>query len=99
MINKAVIEQPGTKHTKAVREIAGLAGALAALTGKDKTVEKIDRFEGKMDRNIVLENVRYVNGRFTANGITSESLAGMLLAKLSESIDFGKSTKPAPQSK
>ena len=99
VVESAVIEQPGTKHTKAVREIAGLAGAFAALAGKDKTAAKIDQFEGKMDRNIVLENVRYVNGRFTANGITPESLAGVLLAKLSQSIDFGQAAKPADMSK
>ena len=99
VVESAVIEEPGTKHTKAVREFAGLAGALAALAGKHKAVEKIDKFEGKMDRNIVLENVRYVNGQFTANGITSQSLAGMLLSKLSKSMDFGPAEKPTPETK
>lgn len=90
VIDHAVIEQPGTKHTQAVRGIAGLAGAFASLAGKDKTVQKIEKFEGKMDRDIVLDNVRYVNGRFTANGVSAESLAGMLLMKLSDSIRFSK---------
>lgn len=98
VVDSAVIEEPGTKHTKAVREIADLAGALAALTGKHKAVEKIDKFEGKMDRNIVLENVRYVNGHFTANGITPQSLAGMLLSKLSKSMDFGTTEKTTAES-
>ncbi|EJW91405.1 protein containing DUF748 [gut metagenome] len=100
VIESAVIEQPGTKQTQAVREFAGLAGALAALSGKDKTVQKIEKFEGKMNRNIVLNNIRYVNGRFTANGISAESLAGLLLNKLNQSVQFGQAeTKPAPTGK
>lgn len=95
VIESAVIEQPGTKQTQTVREIAGLAGALAALSGNSKTAQKIEKFEGKMDRNLVLNDIRYVNGRFTANGVTPESLAGLLLNKLSQSMHFGQTETPS----
>ena len=85
-LKQAVIDQPGTKETKAVRQTAAVVGALAALAGKDKIANKIDKADSKLDGKIVLNDVRYENGRFSAAGVSSASVAGALLQKLSQAM-------------
>ena len=85
-IAEAVIDQPGTRETKKVKEIAGLASALAALSGKDRLTQKIEKVESRLDGKIVLKDIRYENGSFSANGVSANSLAGAILAKLSKEM-------------
>lgn len=86
VIAKASVEQPGEKQTKAVRELSGLASAIAALRGNDKTAERIDKVNEALTGTIELENIRYENGRFSAEGIGNGALGAALLEKLSDSI-------------
>lgn len=76
-VKKAEIDQPGTRETKAVRELSGLA---SLLTGKDKYAKKAEKYLGG---SIVLNDVRYENGRFSAEGIDGNAVATALLTKLS----------------
>lgn len=86
VIAKASVEQPGEKQTKVVRELSGLASAIAALRGNDKTAERIDKVNEALTGTIELENIRYENGRFSAEGIGNGALGATLLEKLSDSI-------------
>lgn len=94
-IAEAVIDQPGTKETKKVKEIAGLAGALAALSGKEHLSQKIEKIESRLDGKIVLKDIRYENGSFSANGVNANSIAGAILAKLSKEMKFKQDTASA----
>ena len=85
-VKQAVVDQPGTKETKAVRQTASVVGALAALAGKDKIANKIEKADSRLDGKIVLNDVRYENGRFSAAGVSSASVAGALLQKLSQAM-------------
>lgn len=76
-VKKAEIDQPGTRETKAIRELSGLA---SLLTGKDKYAKKTEKYLGG---SIVLNGVRYENGRFSAEGIDGNAVATALLTKLS----------------
>lgn len=76
-VKQAEIDQPGTRETNAVRQLSGLA---SILTGKDKYAQKAEKYLGG---NIVLNNVRYENGRFSAEGIDGNAIASSLLTKLS----------------
>lgn len=86
VVSKASVEQPGEKQTKIVRELSGLASAIAALRGNDKTAERIDKVNETLSGTIELENIRYENGRFSAEGIGNGALGAVLLEKLSDSI-------------
>lgn len=79
-VKKAEIDQPSTRETNAVRQLSGLA---SILTGKDKYAQKADKYLGG---NIVLNNVHYENGRFSAEGIDGNAIASSLLTKLSSAI-------------
>lgn len=76
-VKKAEIDQPGTRETNTVRQLSGLA---SILTGKDKYAQKAEKYLGG---NIVLNDVRYENGRFSAEGIDGNAIASALLTKLS----------------
>lgn len=93
-VAQAVIDQPGTKETQHVREAASIVGALAALAGKDKLTSRIDKVEKYMDGKIVLNDILYENGRFSANGVSANSVAGAILNKLSKemSAKLGRGT-------
>lgn len=86
VVAKAEIDQPAEKQTKAVREIAGIASLISSLTGREKTAEKIEKYSGKLAGSIVLENIRYENGKFSAAGVNETTLGGLILEKLSSSI-------------
>lgn len=86
VVAKAEIDQPAEKQTKAVRETAGIASLISSLTGRKKTAEKIEKYSGKLSGSIVLENIRYENGRFSAADESEATLGGLILEKLSSSI-------------
>lgn len=86
VVAKAEIDQPAEKQTKAVREIAGIASLISSLAGKEKTAEKIEKYSGKLSGSIVLQNIRYENGKFSAAGVSEATLGGLILEKLSSSI-------------
>ncbi|WP_443743244.1 DUF748 domain-containing protein [Sutterella sp.] len=86
VVAKAEIDQPAEKQTKAVREIAGIASLISSLTGREKSAEKIEKYSGKLSGSIVLENIRYENGKFSAAGVSEASLGGLILEKLSSSV-------------
>ena len=79
-VTKAEIDQPGTQQTKAVRQLSGLA---SVLTGKDKYAKKAEKYLGG---SIILHDVRYENGQFSANGVDGNAVAAALLAKLSSAM-------------
>ena len=60
-----------------MRELSGLA---SLLTGKDKYAKKAEKYLGG---SIALNDVRYENGRFSAEGIDGNAVATALLTKLS----------------
>lgn len=86
VVAKTEIDQPAEKQTKAVREIAGIASLISSLTGREKTAEKIEKYSGKLSGSIVLENIRYENGKFSAASVNEATLGGLILEKLSTSI-------------
>lgn len=86
VVAKAEIEQPAEKQTKVVREIAGLASLISAVRGKTDTAEKIDKYSSKLEGTITLENIRYVNGKFSADGVNAASVGGIILEKLSKAV-------------
>lgn len=79
-VTKAEIDQPGTQQTNAVRQLSGLA---SVLTGKDKYAKKAEKYLGG---SIILHDVRYENGQFSANGVDGNAVAAALLAKLSSAM-------------
>ncbi len=79
-VTQAEIDQPGTQQTKAIRQLSGLA---SALTGKDKYAKKAEKYLGG---SIILHDVRYENGQFSANGVDGNAVAAALLAKLSSAM-------------
>ena len=79
-VTKAEIDQPGTQQTKAIRQLSGLA---SVLTGKDKYAKKAEKYLGG---SIILHDVRYENGQFSANGVDGNAVAAALLAKLSSAM-------------
>lgn len=85
-VARAEIDQPGTKETKAVKQIAGLAGAIALLAGKEKDAANLQKVDKTLGGKIVLENIRYQNGQFSAAGVSANSVAGALLKKLSDAM-------------
>ena len=86
VVAKAEIDQPAQKQVAAVKEIAGIASLISSLTGKDKTAQKIEKYSEKIPDKITLENVRYENGKFSAEGVSAASVGGILLNKLSEAM-------------
>lgn len=86
VVAHAEIDQPAEKQTQTVKKVAGLASLISSLAGKSDRAEKIDKYAGKLDGSIVLENVRYENGKFSANGVSAASLGGVLLGKLSDAM-------------
>ncbi len=86
VVARAEIEEPAQQQVKVVKKAAGIASVVAALAGKDKTADKIEKYVGKVEGNIVLENVRYENGRFSAEGGDSASVGGIMLQTLSNSL-------------
>lgn len=86
IVARAEIDQPAEKQAKAVRKAAGIASLISSLAGRTDRAEKIDKYAGKLEGTIVLENVRYENGKFSANGVNAASLGGMLLGKLSDAM-------------
>lgn len=98
IIARAEVDQPGEKQTETVRGALGLAGIVAQLAGKESAEKKIAKAEEKLSGSIVLENIRYVDGAFSAEGISAASVGGMLLQKLSESVGgkwLGEAERPA----
>ena len=85
-VAKAEIEQPAQKQTKVVRELAGIASLISAVRGKTDTAEKIDKYSSKLEGTLRLENIRYINGKFSAEGVSAASVGGVLLEKLSEAV-------------
>lgn len=63
-----------------------MAGIVAQLAGKESVGKKIAKVEDKLSGSIVLENIRYVDGAFSAEGVSAASVGGILLQKLSESV-------------
>ena len=86
VVAKAEIDQPAQKQVAAVKEIAGIASLISSLTGKDKTAQKIEKYSEKIPDKVTLENVRYENGRFSAEGVSAASVGGILLNKLSQAM-------------
>lgn len=86
VVAKAEIDQPAQKQVAAVKEIAGIASLISSLTGKDKTAQKIEKYSEKIPDKVTLENVRYENGKFSAEGVSAASVGGILLNKLSEAM-------------
>ena len=86
VVAQAVIDQPGTKETKTVRQSANILGSLAALAGKEKLATKIEKVDSKLDGKIVLSDIRYENGRFSAGGTNSATVTNTILQKLSQSM-------------
>lgn len=86
IIARAEVDQLGEKQTETVRGALGLAGIVAQLAGKESVGKKIAKVEDKLSGSIVLENIRYVDGAFSAEGVSAASVGGILLQKLSESV-------------
>lgn len=86
VVARAEIDQPAQKQVAAVKEIAGIASLISSLTGKEKTAQKIEKYSEKIPDKITLENVRYENGKFSAEGVSAASVGGILLNKLSEAM-------------
>lgn len=98
IIARAEVDQPGEKQAETVRGASELAGIVAQLAGKESAEKKIAKAEEKLSGSIVLENIRYVDGAFSAEGISAASVGGMLLQKLSESVGgkwLGDAERPA----
>ncbi|MFU0841543.1 MAG: hypothetical protein ACFWTZ_02790 [Burkholderia sp.] len=85
-IAKAEIDQPGTKQTQTAQEITQLAGLFADIAGKKSLKKNIDKVDKTFDANLTLKNIRYENGKFSAAGVSSESIEGLLLGKLTDSM-------------
>lgn len=86
-IARLELEQPQMKETKRVQELAGIASVIAKATGHEKTAERLQKADQAFNSaRLTLENVRYENGRFSAKGLDSGTLAGKLLEKLAESL-------------
>ena len=86
VVAKAEIDQPAQKQVAAVKEIAGIASLISSFTGKERTAQKIEKYSEKIPDKITLENVRYENGKFSAEGVSAASVGGILLNKLSEAM-------------
>lgn len=84
IVRRAEVESIGEKQTESVKKVLGIAGIFAQLAGKEGASEKIAKAENTLGGTITLENIRWVNGRFSAEGISAQSLAGVLLSKLSD---------------
>ena len=86
IIAKAEIDQPAEKQTKVLKEAAGVASLISSLMGKDKTAQKIQKYSDKVPTKISLQNIRYENGKLSAAGISSASIEGLILQKLSDAM-------------
>ena len=97
IIAKAEIDQPAEKQTKVLKEAAGVASLISSLMGKDKTAQKIQKYSDKVPTKISLQNIRYENGKLSAAGISSASIEGLILQKLSDAMGekLGSSTTSA----
>ena len=97
IIAKAEIDQPAEKQTKVLKEAAGVASLISSLMGKDKTAQKIQKYSDKVPTKISLQNIRYENGKLSAAGISSASIEGLILQKLSDAMGekLGGSTTSA----
>ena len=82
----------GQGIAKAFAQVEGYTVALCDIKqewaegGKDKIANKIEKADSRLDGKIVLNDVRYENGRFSAAGVSSASVAGALLQKLSQAM-------------
>lgn len=85
-INELNVEQPGTVQTQAVKQVSQWVGALAALSGHDRTAERMQKVDEKLSKNIVIRDIRYENGELSAQGVSKESVAGALLDKLAQTL-------------
>ena len=80
------VVQPGTVQTQAVKQVSQWVGALAALSGHDRTAERMQKVDEKLSKNIVIRDVIYENGRLSAQGVTRESVAGAVLDKIAQAF-------------
>ena len=74
-----------------------MASLISSLMGKDKTAQKIQKYSDKVPTKISLQNIRYENGKLSAAGISSSSIEGLILQKLSDAMGekLGGSTTSA----
>lgn len=94
IIAKAEIDQPAEKQTKVLKEAAGVASLISSLMGKDKTAQKIQKYSDKVPTKISLQNIRYENGKLSAAGISSASIEGLILQKLSDAMGENWAVQP-----
>ncbi len=78
-IARLEIDQPQVKQSKRVQQAAGLASLIARVTGHDKTAERLQKVDNAFNQHLILENVTYEKGRFSAKGLDSQSVAGRVL--------------------
>lgn len=81
-IKRVEIAQPGTKATRNISKATKTISALAGLFGEKKAAKEIGRVNETLDKNIELTDVSYKNGNLTANGISSNAVAGALMKSL-----------------
>ena len=77
-IGELIVEQPAQKATQTITKLAGIFGAIAAVTGHDKAAQRAEKVEKEAQRDIRIKNLIYDNGKFSVNGYgtgTLETLA------------------------
>lgn len=87
LIAKATLDQPKTKETGVIQEVASFASLIARATGHERTAERLQKVDNKLNAQLVLENVRFENGKFSAKGLDANSVAGKVLEKLGENLN------------
>lgn len=83
-IAKAQIDEPAQKQTQAVKKAAGIASFISALAGKTDRAEKIVETADKLGGSIVITDIRYENGRFSASGL--DAIGQAILDKISGAV-------------
>lgn len=81
-VGELTIEQPAQKATQTVSKIANVFGAIAALTGHEKTAQRAQKVEQEAQRDIHIRNLVYANNQFSINGVGTNTLEALAVNAL-----------------
>lgn len=97
-VKTLVLDKPGTQETKRVEKVAEIASIFGALTGKKSVQKEAAKVNKVLNAKITLHDLRYENGRISAEGVDHDALARGIVDALNEALTKGDKTKALSES-
>lgn len=88
-VRKLTVKEPAKNVTQNVSKAAGLFGALAALSGHNKTAERAQKAAQTVSSDISISNIVYKDGKFSLTEKNKEALSALLVDSLNSVFSTG----------